>query len=537
MHSEPAIEKPRQSCAVAAANAATGPPKAPCSLTTPGAAPRPLRRIGILLGVRLPRVRGRAGHGLHGHRRTSISRLLRALRRRPGRARRRPAAGVTGGLAARRAAQRHPAPAPPPVSRPRPRPVLRGRRLTGDGHLMTTTTPSRGRRRAPTRMERAAGKAAALQKPRVILALLLLLALTSVMLLDGYLRAEVGGDQRVRDGASSSNVPDKILNGGPIVTFRGGQATTTVRPGQDDRADLRRRPEPDVHAPGPGDPGEVRRPRHVLRGRLDGLALPGRSWRTWSSRATRWASTPSPTSTSPTRATPASSGRWSRRSWRSRARPASRPRCSGRRTPRRRTPSTTTAGPSTRQLGAGRLHQRLRRHRQRRLEEARRLEDRQVGHAAKSKGASVLIHDAGGDRDADDEGAARVHREDEGEGLHLHHRQRGHRGAATRAQGRTRANVPAGAAGGAAPGGTRTAADRLQAAHREATGATLYEGKALVAAVAVAEWMVPALSVGLMVVGVAVMGRFGMMLILARRHHRQRNRRRLQLGARRSPGR
>lgn len=38
-------------------------------------------------------------------------------------------------------------------------------------------------------MERAAGKAAALQKPRVILALLLLLGLTSVMLLDGYLRS------------------------------------------------------------------------------------------------------------------------------------------------------------------------------------------------------------------------------------------------------------------------------------------------------------------------------------------------------------
>ena len=59
---------------------------------------------------------------------------------------------------------------------------------------MTTTSTTRGRRRAPSRMQRAAGKAAALQKPRVILALLVLLGLTSVMLLDGYLRAEVGGD-------------------------------------------------------------------------------------------------------------------------------------------------------------------------------------------------------------------------------------------------------------------------------------------------------------------------------------------------------
>ncbi|WP_344599634.1 polysaccharide deacetylase family protein, partial [Streptomyces glaucus] len=95
---------------------------------------------------------------------------------------------------------------------------------------MTTTTSSRGRRRAPTRIGRAAGKAAALQKPRVVLALLLLLALICVMLLDGYLRAEVGGDQRVRTGASSSAVPDEVLDGGPILTFRGGQATTLSVP-------------------------------------------------------------------------------------------------------------------------------------------------------------------------------------------------------------------------------------------------------------------------------------------------------------------
>lgn len=56
-------------------------------------------------------------------------------------------------------------------------------------------------------MERAAGKAAASQRPRVVLALLLLLAPTCVMLLDGCLRA-------------------------PIVTFRGGQATTVSVPDQ-----------------------------------------------------------------------------------------------------------------------------------------------------------------------------------------------------------------------------------------------------------------------------------------------------------------
>ena len=50
------------------------------------------------------------------------------------------------------------------------------------------------------------------------------------MLLDGYLRAEVGGDQRVRTGAGSSDVPEDILDGGPILTFRGGEARTRSVP-------------------------------------------------------------------------------------------------------------------------------------------------------------------------------------------------------------------------------------------------------------------------------------------------------------------
>ncbi|WP_179201464.1 polysaccharide deacetylase family protein, partial [Streptomyces scabiei] len=39
-----------------------------------------------------------------------------------------------------------------------------------------------------------------------------------------------GGDQRVRTGASSSDVPEDILDGGPILTFRGGQAQTQSVP-------------------------------------------------------------------------------------------------------------------------------------------------------------------------------------------------------------------------------------------------------------------------------------------------------------------
>jgi cellulose synthase/poly-beta-1,6-N-acetylglucosamine synthase-like glycosyltransferase len=68
--------------------------------------------------------------------------------------------------------------------------------------------------------------------------------------------------------------------------------------------------------------------------------------------------------------------------------------------------------------------------------------------------------------------------------------------------------------------------DVEQSGQQKATGSTLYEGKALIYAVAVAEWVLPLLSWLLLVVGVSVMGRFGMMLILARRHYRQRNRKR-----------
>jgi demethylmenaquinone methyltransferase / 2-methoxy-6-polyprenyl-1,4-benzoquinol methylase len=97
-------------------------------------------------------------------------------------------------------------------------------------------------------MRRAAGKAAALQKPRVILALLLLLGLTGVMLLDGYLRAEVGGDERVRTGARRC----RTRRVRPAVRLGGGRgreeeaATRSVRAGCNNgrvtRASLNKQP-------------------------------------------------------------------------------------------------------------------------------------------------------------------------------------------------------------------------------------------------------------------------------------------------------
>jgi cellulose synthase/poly-beta-1,6-N-acetylglucosamine synthase-like glycosyltransferase len=162
-----------------------------------------------------------------------------------------------------------------------------------------------------------------------------------------------------------------------------------------------------------------------------------------------------------------------------------------------------------------------------------------------NQGAIVLMHDAGGDRSQTVTALGAYIKKMKAKGYTfttVSGAQAELNRAAARARGNGTANgssLPTGrrANGGQANGGQvngqqagpgsatgGTASGAAQAAQRKATGATLYEGKALVYAVAVAEWVVPALSWFLVVVGVAVMGRFAMMLVLARRHHRQRNR-------------
>jgi cellulose synthase/poly-beta-1,6-N-acetylglucosamine synthase-like glycosyltransferase/peptidoglycan/xylan/chitin deacetylase (PgdA/CDA1 family) len=402
---------------------------------------------------------------------------------------------------------------------------------------MTTTTSSRGRRRAPTRIERAAGKAAALQKPRVILALLLLLGLTSVMLLDGYLRAEVGGDERVRDGASSSKVPDKILNGGPIVSFRGGQATTTSVPAKTIALTFDDGPNPtytpqvlkilekyDVPATfflvgsmvsrypgivkdmvGQGDEVGIHTFTHVdLSYQSDArirremtqtqLALAGAAGITTTLfRAPYSSETDAIDNYSwPVYKKLGEEGYTS--------------------------VFVDTDSDDWKKPGASNI----------------------VKWATPSgtSGAAVLMHDAGGDREQTVKALPTYIEKMKAKGYTFTTISGVIEAQNTAARAGQQANAQAGTAGGQLQGGNQNGnqggnqngTDRLQAAHREATGATLYEGKALVVAVAVAEYTVPALSVGLVIVGVAVMGRFGMMLLLARRHYRLRNKRRFSWG-------
>ncbi|MDX3348922.1 bifunctional polysaccharide deacetylase/glycosyltransferase family 2 protein [Streptomyces anthocyanicus] len=374
------------------------------------------------------------------------------------------------------------------------------------------TPPARGRRRAPSRMERAAGRAAALQRPRVLLALLLLLALTCVMLLDGYLRAEVGGDQRVRTGASASDVPDDVLDGGPILSFPGGQATTVSVPDKtivltfDDGPDPTWTPQvldilEKYDVPGTfflvgsmvsRHPGIVR--DMVEQGNEVGvhtfthvdLSYQSQARVTREIEQTQLALAGAAGITSTLFRAPYSSqtDAIDNYSW---------PVYESLGADGYTSVFIDTDSDDWKRPGVSKI-----------VEWATPEDD---------EGASVLFHDAGGERSQTIEALPKYIEKMKAKGYTfttvsgVMADQQSHQPQQSQQQG----------------GG-------LQAAHHRATGATLYEGKALIAAVAVAEWTVPALSVGLVVVGVAVMGRFAMMLVLARRHHRQRNRRRFSWG-------
>ncbi|MFE9604693.1 bifunctional polysaccharide deacetylase/glycosyltransferase family 2 protein [Streptomyces hokutonensis] len=432
---------------------------------------------------------------------------------------------------------------------------------------MTTTTPSRGRRRAPTRMERAAGKAAALQRPRVILALLLLLGLTCVMLLDGYLRAEVGGDQRVRDGASASKVPEKVLNGGPILTFRGGKPVTQTIPKKTIVLTFDDGPNP-TYTP------------TVLK-ILEKYDVPGTFFLV-GSMVSRYPSIVKQMVAQGNEVgihtfthvdlSYQSDARIKREMEQTQLALAG---AAGITTTLFRAPYSSETDaidnysyPVYKKLGASGYTSVF--------VDTDSDDWKQPGVAkiikwatpSGTSGSSVLFHDAGGVRSQTMKALPTYIEKMKAKGYTFTtvsgaiakntSAERAANGTGTgagAAAGTSTGNVeagaqpsaaPSGAPAGTTPGGGQTVGSAVggtggtqngtrtisiqQGAHREATGMTLYEGKALIYAVMVAEWVVPGLAAGLTVVGVAVMSRFGMMLILARRHYRQRNKRRFSWG-------
>ncbi|MGW7419771.1 bifunctional polysaccharide deacetylase/glycosyltransferase family 2 protein [Streptomyces sp. NPDC054813] len=441
---------------------------------------------------------------------------------------------------------------------------------------MTTPTSSRGRRRAPSRIERAAGRAAALQKPRVILALLLLLALTCVMLLDGYLRAEVGGDQRVRTGASSGKVPDKVLDGGPILTFRGGQATTVSVPSKTIALTFDDGPNP-TYTP------------QVLK-ILDQYDVPATFFLV-GSMVSRY---PSIVKTMVEQGNEVgihtfthvdlsyqSDARINREMQQTQLALAG---AAGITTTLFRAPYSSETDAIDNYSWP--VYQKLGKEGYTSVFVDTDSDDWKKPGVSKiidwatpkkNKGAAVLFHDAGGERSQTIKALPQYIKKMQAKGYTfttisgvIQKQGTGNGQSATTAGGTggsggtsatgvaeagalsgtgTGSGSGNGTGTGTTPGGTAPNGENapstgtgngntsrnslttgLQAAHRTATGMTLYEGKALLVAVAIAEWALPVLSVLLFVVGVAVMGRFGMMLLIARRHYRLRNRRRFSWG-------
>ncbi|MGW1816091.1 bifunctional polysaccharide deacetylase/glycosyltransferase family 2 protein [Streptomyces sp. NPDC002125] len=363
----------------------------------------------------------------------------------------------------------------------------------------------------------------AVPKPRVIMALLLLLALISVMLLDGYLRAEVGNDQRVRSNASADSVPGDVLEGGPLLSFPGGTARTQSVPDKTIVLTFDDGPDPEwsdqvLDILDENDvPGTfflvgsmISRYPDVVRRMVDEGNEVGVHTFTHVDLSYQ------------------SEARVKREIAQTQLALAG---AAGITTTLFRAPYSSKTDaiddyswPVYERLGAMGYTS---------VFIDTDSEDWQQPGVDKivkwatpedGEGASVLFHDAGGDRSETLAALPKYIKKMKAKGYTFTTVSGAQQESASTAQ--EAGNAPAGGPAGA--GGSQGNAE--QAAHRQADAASRWEGRALLAAVAVAEWTVPGLAAVLAVVGVAVLGRFGMMLLLARRHYRQRNRRRFTWG-------
>ncbi|MFI6949922.1 bifunctional polysaccharide deacetylase/glycosyltransferase family 2 protein [Streptomyces sp. NPDC050422] len=364
------------------------------------------------------------------------------------------------------------------------------------------------------------GRRQAIPGPRVVIALLLLLGLVSVMLLDGYLRAEVGDDQRIRSGASASDVPDQVLDGGPLLSFRGGTARTQSVPDKTIVLTFDDGPDPewtgkvldildDNDVPGTfflvGS--MISRYPDVVREMVDDgnevgvhtfthidLSYQSASRVTREIAQTQLALAGAAGITTTLFRAPYSSANDAidNYSWPVYQKLGALGYTSV---------FIDTDSEDWQQPGVDKIVD--------------------LATPKSGKGASVLFHDSGGNRAQTLAALPRYIKQMKAKGYTF-----------TTVSGAQQQDDEAQSGQGGGPPATASTAgsDPEQAAHRKAGTTTLWEGRALVAAVAVAEWTVPGLAAALTVVGVAVLGRFGLMLLLARRHYRQRNRRRFVWG-------
>ncbi|MGW6207129.1 bifunctional polysaccharide deacetylase/glycosyltransferase family 2 protein [Streptomyces sp. NPDC055089] len=376
----------------------------------------------------------------------------------------------------------------------------------------------------------------AIPGPRVVIALLLLLGLVSVMLLDGYLRAEIGNDQRIRSGASSSKVPDSVLDGGPLLSFPGGTARTQSVPDRTIVLTFDDGPDPewtgkvldvldDNDVPGTFFLVGSMVSRHpgLVREMVDGGNEVGVHTFTHIDLSYRSAS------------------RVTREIAQTQLALAG---AAGITTTLFRAPYSSTndaidnySWPVYEKLGALGYTSVFIDTDSEDWQQPGVDEIIDLATPKSGKGASVLFHDSGGDREQTLEALPRYIKKMKAQGYTFttvsgaqqqDEQAQSQAGQDEQAQSPSGQDTPDRAGQTADP--TASASDPEQAAHRRADAATLWEGRALLAAVAVAEWTMPGLAALLTVVGVAVLGRFGLMLVLARSHYRRRNRRRFVWG-------
>src|SRR6478609_3146483 len=65
---------------------------------------------------------------------------------------------------------------------------------------------------------------------RYLLPLLVLVALVAMLMLRGYVHSEILADHRVQPPAATDKVPQKILEGGPVIDVRGGRTESLSVP-------------------------------------------------------------------------------------------------------------------------------------------------------------------------------------------------------------------------------------------------------------------------------------------------------------------
>ncbi|MFD7390505.1 glycosyltransferase [Streptomyces sp. NPDC059852] len=82
------------------------------------------------------------------------------------------------------------------------------------------------RRHAPEHRARGAAQRRRRVPMRLLLPCLVLVALMAMLMLRGYVHSEILADHRIRPEAASDKVPEKILEGGPVIDTRGGRTET-----------------------------------------------------------------------------------------------------------------------------------------------------------------------------------------------------------------------------------------------------------------------------------------------------------------------